>query len=63
MTMTFMPLLVKSKDPRLMFITSGLSSLTAASDTSNPRYSVPPAGLPKQFAAPGYRSSKAGMNM
>lgn len=65
MTQTFLPLLLKSDDPRLLFNTSGLSSLEHASDTSSPRYQVPPAGLPKgtAFASIGYKSSKAGLNM
>ena len=63
MTETFLPLLLKSEDPRLLFITSGLSSMHDASDTSNPRYMVPPAGLPKPPGATSYMSSKAGLNM
>ena len=64
MTQTFLPLLLKSTDPRLLFITSGLSSLELSADTNNKRYYVvPPAGLPKQMMATGYRSSKAGLNM
>ncbi|KAF2002253.1 NAD(P)-binding protein [Amniculicola lignicola CBS 123094] len=67
-TTTFMPLLLASSTPRLLFITSGLSSLDtasqgriSASQTSTP----PPAGWPKP---PGplvlaYRSSKTALNM
>lgn len=62
-TSTFLPLLLKSSDPRLLFNTSGLSSLADSADTTNPRYIVPPAGLPKPPAATGYRASKAGLNM
>lgn len=62
-TTKFLPLLLKSSNPRLLFITSGLSSLTenAAGD---PRYPPPPAGLPKKsgmFMA--YRSAKTALNM
>lgn len=62
-TTTFMPLLVQSPDPRLLFITSGLSSL-AENAVGDPRYPSPAAGWPKNaglFVA--YRSSKAGLNM
>jgi NAD(P)-dependent dehydrogenase (short-subunit alcohol dehydrogenase family) len=64
MTQTFLPLLIKSTDPRLLFITSGLSSLTIASDVNHPRYQIPPAGLPKpNMGQMSYKSSKAGLNM
>jgi hypothetical protein len=43
-TLTFLPLLVKSKEPRVLFITSGASSLTEASDPSSRTYRVPEAG-------------------
>ena len=62
-TDTFLPLLLKSDDPRLLFITSGLSSLELASATDSPRYNPPPAGLPKPVSAISYRSTKAGLNM
>ena len=66
-TQTFLPLLLKSKDPRLLFLTSGLASIAQAGDPSSPRYQVPPAGLPKQspefpdFGA--YMASKTALNM
>ncbi|KAE8141923.1 hypothetical protein BDV38DRAFT_268191 [Aspergillus pseudotamarii] len=63
MTTTFLPLLLKSQDPRLLFITSGLSSLQGSSDPKNPKNVFPPAGLPKPLPFVGYRSSKAGLNM
>lgn len=63
MTTTFLPLLLKSRDPRLLFITSGLSSLTEASDPANPKYFIPPAGLPKALTFVAYRSTKSGLNM
>jgi NAD(P)-dependent dehydrogenase (short-subunit alcohol dehydrogenase family) len=67
MTETFVPLLLKSEDPRLLFLASGTSSLAV---TQNPDFHLnksPAKGWPKDktagpsFAA--YRSSKAGMNM
>ncbi|CAI7662337.1 unnamed protein product [Penicillium glandicola] len=63
MTIKFLPLLLKSQDPRLLFITSGLSSLQASSDLENPRNAFAPAGLPKALPFVGYRSTKAGLNM
>ncbi|KAL4735890.1 hypothetical protein BDV11DRAFT_173428 [Aspergillus similis] len=63
MTTTFLPLLLNSKDPRLLFITSGLSSLQAASDTTNPKNAIPAAGPPKPLPFVGYRSAKTGLNM
>jgi len=64
-TETFIPLLLKSSNPRLLFVTSGLSSLAEANDPKSPYRRVPPAGWPKP---PGpnfltYRSSKAALNM
>jgi NAD(P)-dependent dehydrogenase (short-subunit alcohol dehydrogenase family) len=64
MTNTFVPLLLKSTDPRLLFVTSGTSTLTETEDLSNPLSIAPAKGWPKQgFAVPAYRSSKTGMNM
>ncbi|KAK4442445.1 short chain dehydrogenase [Podospora aff. communis PSN243] len=68
LTHTFTPLLLKSPlTPRLLFITSGLSSLTTASTAFFPpnlNHSVPK-GWPKEgFTLPiGYRCSKAALNM
>ncbi|KAL0940135.1 short chain dehydrogenase [Colletotrichum truncatum] len=66
MTYVFAPLLLKSSDPRLLFITSGLSNLTAMEKGGLmphlPNY-VTPAGWPKPLSVVGYRSSKAGLNM
>lgn len=65
MTTTFIPLLLKSSAPRLLFVTSGGSTLQGATDPNFPRYTVPPAGWPKP-AAPSfisYRSSKTALNM
>ena len=64
MTRIFAPLLIDSEDPRLLFITSGLSSIEIASDASHPKYQIPPAGWPKEkLGQPAYKSSKAGLNM
>lgn len=64
MTETFLPLLLKSSDPRLLFVTSGLSSISISSDTTHPRYQNPPAGFPKQnMGQTSYRAAKAGLNM
>jgi NAD(P)-dependent dehydrogenase (short-subunit alcohol dehydrogenase family) len=68
LTHTFTPLLLKSPlTPRLLFITSGLSSLTTAESAFFPpnlNHSVPK-GWPKEgFTLPiGYRCSKAALNM
>ncbi|KAL9112802.1 MAG: hypothetical protein Q9187_007716, partial [Circinaria calcarea] len=53
-TETFLPLLRHSQDARLIFISSELGSLGMGSDPKDPHYNV---GLP------GYRSSKAALNM
>ena len=67
MTHTFVPLLLKSKDARLMFMASGTSSLTIAENRALPINKAPEAGWPKKMAhvndIAAYRSSKAGMNM
>lgn len=66
MTHTFVPLLLKSSDPRLLFITSGTSTLTdyASPLIALPLDQSPPKGWPKTApAVPAYRSSKTGMNM
>lgn len=65
MTYVFVPLLLKSKAPRLLFITSGTSPLKS---TEDPNFAVnkPPAagwpkGEPNRIAA--YRATKCGLNM
>lgn len=65
MTSTFAPLLLKSSNPRLLFITSGTSTLTESYDTNIFVNKSPPEGWPKTANAgvPAYRSSKTGMNM
>ncbi|KAJ9649793.1 hypothetical protein H2199_000572 [Coniosporium tulheliwenetii] len=61
---TFMPLLLKPADPRLLFV-AGLSHMTVANE--GPYFPTPPqpAGWPKQidFETIGYRCSKTALNM
>jgi NAD(P)-dependent dehydrogenase (short-subunit alcohol dehydrogenase family) len=62
-TYTLMPLLLASKTPRLLFITSGTSTLTETATSPLPIDKSPPAGWPKSLGMPAYRASKCGMNM
>jgi NAD(P)-dependent dehydrogenase (short-subunit alcohol dehydrogenase family) len=65
-TATFAPILIKSSNPRLLFITSGLSTLEGASKGLLPNVAANgPAGWPKKGLLTGiaYRASKAGLNM
>lgn len=63
MTWTFMPLLLKSADPRLIFV-AGLSQITLASEAYFPT-PPQPAGWPKKvdFETIAYRCSKTALNM
>ncbi|PYI02009.1 NAD(P)-binding protein [Aspergillus sclerotiicarbonarius CBS 121057] len=63
LTSTFMPLLLTSPSPRLIFI-SGLSHITQASESYFPT-PPQPAGWPKaiDFETIGYRCSKTALNM
>ena len=63
MTDTFMPLLLKSAEPRLIFV-AGLSNITLASQKYFPTPPLP-AGWPKELAFDpiGYRCSKTALNM
>ncbi|VUC26913.1 unnamed protein product [Clonostachys rosea] len=67
MTLTFVPLLLESSDPRLLFMASGTSSLELTENKVLPINQNPPKGWPKDGFAhsnmAAYRSSKAGMNM
>ena len=70
LTTMFMSLLLKSTEPRLMFITSGTSSLIETDKFDSPPLArinaSPPAGWPKEQSVnpiTSYRSSKAGLNM
>ena len=67
-TSKFVPLLLKSSEPRLLFVTDSTSTLTETEDLSRAMDRVPAAGWPKtdiyRFSyIPAYRSSKCGMNM
>lgn len=67
LTTTFMPLLLASSSPRLLFVTSGLASLTTASAgkiSATIREPSKP-GWPKPFSPSqiAYRSSKTALNM
>lgn len=69
MTHAFAPLLVKSTDPRLLFVTSGLATLAGTRENGlQPHMKTPnvPAGWPKPSLAKAqgaYRSSKTALNM
>jgi NAD(P)-dependent dehydrogenase (short-subunit alcohol dehydrogenase family) len=65
MTHTFIPLLIDSDNPRLLFITSGTSTLEGTENMSLFVNHNPQKGWPKKDfgAVPAYRSSKTGMNM
>ncbi|KAI0449850.1 hypothetical protein F5B21DRAFT_493010 [Xylaria acuta] len=64
------PLLLKSSDPRLIFLASGTATLAETERSDTPPWSrlnsSPPAGWPKQvvgIASTSYRSTKTGLNM
>ncbi len=64
LTWTFMPLLLKSADPRLIFV-AGLSQMTKAAENYFPTPPMP-VGWPKStdyFETIGYRCSKTALNM
>ncbi|ETS73016.1 hypothetical protein PFICI_15191 [Pestalotiopsis fici W106-1] len=69
LTTLSVPLLLKSMDPRLLFITSGTSSLAETEMMDNDMHkrlnASPPAGWPKPpiMSHMAYRSSKTGLNM
>lgn len=67
-TATFVPLLLQSSNPRLLFLVSGTSSLAISEVPGIPINTVPAKGWPKtdlfmQCNIPAYRSSKAGLTM
>jgi NAD(P)-dependent dehydrogenase (short-subunit alcohol dehydrogenase family) len=63
-THALVPLLLKSSDPRLLFITSGTSTLAEHGNQALAVNRSPPKGWPKQMLfIPAYRSAKAGLNM
>jgi NAD(P)-dependent dehydrogenase (short-subunit alcohol dehydrogenase family) len=66
MSYTFAPLLIKSPSPRLIFVTSGFSSLEVCTvSRSGVLAEMPPAGWPKPPVNTmiAYRAAKAGLNM
>ena len=69
MTSVFVPLLLHSSNPRLLFITSGTSTLAGTENMALAVNKYTPKGWPKPnfdgktFNIPAYRSSKTGMNM
>ena len=69
MTSVFMPLLLQSNNPRLLFITSGTSTLAGTENLALAVNRYPPKGWPKNksdstsYNVAAYRSSKTGMNM
>lgn len=70
LTTMFIPLLLKSNDPRLLFVTSGTATLAETERFDNPIFArinaSPAAGWPKPDEANpimAYRSAKTGLNM
>lgn len=65
LTSTFIPLLLLSTNPRIVFISSSVASLAAQTNEAFPINQAPPAGWPKQpsFTITSYRTSKTAMNM
>ncbi|KAL4996065.1 hypothetical protein BDV10DRAFT_173065, partial [Aspergillus recurvatus] len=66
LTSAFVPLLLKSTDPRLLFVTSGASTLNGSESRTLPLDQSPEAGWPKSnsgLSAASYRSAKTGLNM
>ncbi|KAI1199837.1 NAD(P)-binding protein [Nemania serpens] len=70
LTTLAVPLLLKSSDPRLLFIASGTATLAETERNDVPALarinSSPPAGWPKQIVGmqtTSYRSAKTGLNM
>ncbi|VUC26171.1 unnamed protein product [Clonostachys rosea] len=65
LTHTFAPLLLKSSDPRLVFVSSGLASLGRMSEAHYPAPPPIPAGWPKKgaYLPSSYRASKTALNM
>ena len=68
LTSTFIPLLLHSPSPRILFLTSGTSTLKGTENSNLHFNKAPEAGWPKKVgpgvsSIPAYRSSKCGMNM
>lgn len=64
-TKRFVPLLLLSTSPRLVFVSSRVSSFTSQLQVTYPIDHSPAAGWPKEsmFQCPAYRASKAALNM
>lgn len=64
-THTFVPLLLRSSNPRLIYITSGLSSLSPMTDVYTPTRLAVPGGWPRPEVHPyrAYRETKTALNM
>lgn len=67
-TTTFVPLLLQSSNPRLLFLVSGTSSLAVSEIPGIPINTVPAKGWPKTDLFPqcnvvAYRSAKTGLTM
>jgi NAD(P)-dependent dehydrogenase (short-subunit alcohol dehydrogenase family) len=62
---TFVPLLLRSASPRLLFITSGTSSLVETTEPNHFFNKSPPSGWPKDqnMSLLAYRASKTALNM
>jgi NAD(P)-dependent dehydrogenase (short-subunit alcohol dehydrogenase family) len=65
LTSSLTPLLLKSSDPRVLFVTSGAARLAGTDDLRLAINRSPPAGWPKPAGttATAYRSAKTGLNM
>ncbi|KAK3209529.1 hypothetical protein GRF29_69g2110495 [Pseudopithomyces chartarum] len=66
LTHTLAPLIIKSSRPRILFVTSGLSSLELCAKDNHPNMpAFPGVGMPKPPVSSqiAYRSSKVGLNM
>ncbi|KAF1734845.1 3-keto-steroid reductase [Beauveria bassiana] len=66
MTHTFAPLLLRSNDPRLLFITSSTSTLVGTENGDLPTNKPSNRGWPKtqmRTMVPSYRCAKTGLNM
>jgi NAD(P)-dependent dehydrogenase (short-subunit alcohol dehydrogenase family) len=68
LTNALIPLLLRSDDPRILFLSSRASSLGIGEIPNIPVNRSPPKGWPKSTGGlmgnvPAYRSAKAGLNM
>ena len=65
LTTTFIPLLLRSTSPRLLFLTSGTASFELTKNKAFILNKAPAAGWPKpvQRELPSYKASKVGLNM